>query len=75
MMKVALVVVVAVLHGGHYGRGVGWEVLMCGVVCWVGCVVVRTLYYDRVCEDDGWLAFGVPALYKVSDNLYVPKAV
>ncbi len=21
------------------------------------CVVVRTLYYDRVCEDDGWLAF------------------
>ena len=37
MMKVALVVVVAVLHGGHYGRGVGWEVLMCGVVCWVGC--------------------------------------
>ena len=39
------------------------------------CVVVLTLYYDRVCEDDGWLAFGVLALYKVSDNLYVPKAV
>ena len=36
MMKVALLVVVAVLHGGHYGRGLGWEVLMCGVVCWVG---------------------------------------
>jgi hypothetical protein len=42
MMKVALLVVVAILHGGHYGRGLGWEVLMCGVVCWVGCVVVRT---------------------------------
>ncbi len=36
MMKVALVVVVPVLHGGHYDSGVGWEVLMCGVVCWVG---------------------------------------
>ncbi len=36
MMKVALVVVVPVLLGGRYGSGVGWEVLMCGVVCWVG---------------------------------------
>jgi hypothetical protein len=36
MMKVALVVIVPVLHGGHYDSGVGWEVLMCGVVCWAG---------------------------------------
>ena len=36
MIKVALIFVVPVLHGGHYDSGVGWEVLMCGVVCWAG---------------------------------------
>ena len=42
---------------------------------WCVGLDVGSTYQDRVCEDDGWLAFGVLALYKVSDNLYVPKAV
>jgi hypothetical protein len=73
MMKVALLVVVAILHGGHYGRGLGWEVLMCGVVCWVGCVVVCTRIESV--RMMGGLLLACLALYKVSDNLNVPKAV
>ena len=45
------------------------------MVYWCVGLDVGSMYQDRVCEDDGWFAFGVPALYKVSDNLYVPKAV
>jgi hypothetical protein len=48
-MAVELIVVVfvdvkvpAILHGGHWGCGEGWEVLMCGVVwCGVCCVLCR----------------------------------
>ena len=29
---------------------------------WCVGLDVGSTYQDRVCEDDGWLAFGVPAL-------------
>ena len=75
MMKVALVVVVPILLGGHYGSGMGWEVLMCGVVFWVGVAS------ECASECDNTYPLGECGLllacrpYKVSDNLYVPKAV
>ena len=45
----------------------------CGVLGWVGCVVVRTRIESV--RMMGGLLLACLALYKVSDNLNVPKAV